>query len=387
MRNKGLVGTPTGAAAVTKRAAGWSLGLAGKLAAVTAIALTTANCGSQKLASSGGVDSKYGVSASPRVIPEGEPIPKGGGREMVGRPYVVAGRTYVPREGSGYVREGLASWYGTAFHGRLTANGEIFDRESIAAAHPTLPLPSYTRVTNLQNNRSMIVRVNDRGPYHANRVMDVSERVAEALDFKRVGTANIRVEYLAKASTRGSDDSKLMATLRTDGRPASMPGRGSIMLADLREDAPQTRPSIARGSSLAFRAPDPEPVQAEPVQAEPVMVADASPARRGLSPSRAMPEVEAPREEAPVRVARAPVPPERPFDLATIPSAATPLGPSDGSLVATHLPPARPTYAGLFYVEPKRAGASARAADPFVSLKPQRTVSIKRAVESDTAGR
>ncbi|CAA9306588.1 MAG: Septum-associated rare lipoprotein A, partial [uncultured Microvirga sp.] len=152
---------------------------AAKLLVAVAVALFTANCSSQqKVVSSGRtLDPKYGVYASPRVIEDGQPVPKGGGREMVGKPYQVAGRTYVPRDNPGYSRVGLASWYGSDFHGRLTANGEIFDRESLAAAHPTMPLPSYARVTNLENRRSMIVRVNDRGPYHADRVMDVSENV------------------------------------------------------------------------------------------------------------------------------------------------------------------------------------------------------------------
>ncbi len=121
-----------------------------KWAAVAGIALAAANCAGpapKNLAvRSGGreIDPKYGVAASPRLYGENDKIPKGGGRQMTGKPYVVAGRTYVPRQDArGYVREGLASWYGTAFHGRQTANGEIFDRFSVAAAHPTLPLPSY----------------------------------------------------------------------------------------------------------------------------------------------------------------------------------------------------------------------------------------------------
>ncbi len=229
---------------------------------VCALALTTANCSNnpQRLAAavtpsggSGGIDSKYGVKASPRLYAEGDVIPKGGGRRFSGKPYVVAGRTYVPREDArGYVREGLASWYGAAFHGRMTANGEVFDRHSIAAAHPTLPLPSYARVTNLNNGYSMVVRVNDRGPYHANRVMDVSEEVARALDFHRKGTERVRVEYVGKASTAGSDDRKLLASLRTDGRPAAT--GGPIMVADLGPDQGSTeRFSRSSANALAFR--------------------------------------------------------------------------------------------------------------------------------------
>ena len=93
---------------------------------------------------------------------------------MVGKPYQVAGRWYTPRVDNNYDKTGKASWYGSNFHGRLTANGEIFDQNAMTAAHPTLPLPSYVRVTNLQNRRSVIVRVNDRGPFVADRLIDLS---------------------------------------------------------------------------------------------------------------------------------------------------------------------------------------------------------------------
>ncbi|WP_027173589.1 septal ring lytic transglycosylase RlpA family protein [Methylobacterium sp. 10] len=252
-----------------------------RLLAVSVVALTTANCAqnTQKLAGPAGssgssYDPKYGVKASPRLYNEGDTIPKGGGRRFSGKPYVVAGRTYVPRDDAkGYVRDGLASWYGSAFHGRMTANGEVFDRHSIAAAHPTLPLPSYVRVTNLANRHSMIVRVNDRGPYHANRLMDVSEEVAQALEFHRSGTAKVRVEYVGKASTAGSDDRKLMATLRTDGAPARVGGSSPVMMADLGPDAEPERLSRAQRPALAFKpaadeddaAPAPRPVRPAPV--------------------------------------------------------------------------------------------------------------------------
>ena len=118
----------------------------------------------------------------------------------------------------------MASWYGDAFHGRRTANGEIYDKDSLSAAHPTMPLPSYARVTNLGNGHSIIVRVNDRGPYHGGRVMDVSSRVADVLDFKGAGTARVKVEYVGRAPLEGSDDVELLATLRIDGAPATLDG-------------------------------------------------------------------------------------------------------------------------------------------------------------------
>jgi rare lipoprotein A len=168
------------------------------------------------------VDPKYGVSSSPRVVGMGEPVPKGGGTYRVGKPYTVGGRVYVPEENLNYRAEGLASWYGDDFHGRLTANGEVFDMASLTAAHPTLPIPSYARVTNLGNGKSLIVRINDRGPYHGNRLIDVSNRAAELLEFKGRGIANVRVEYVARAPLEGSDDRQLVATLRT-GEPAPSP--------------------------------------------------------------------------------------------------------------------------------------------------------------------
>src|ERR1700728_907993 len=189
--------------------------------AAVAACLVLANCSSSgKYA--GNVDPRYGVSSSPRVVAFGDPVPKGGGVYRVGKPYTVAGRVYVPEEDPHYSEEGLASWYGDDFHGRLTANGEVFDMASLTAAHPTLPMPCYARVTNLSNGKSLIVRVNDRGPYHGNRVMDVSSRAAELLEFKGNGVARVRVEYVGRAPLEGSDDRQLMATLRT-GVPAPSP--------------------------------------------------------------------------------------------------------------------------------------------------------------------
>ena len=169
----------------------------------------------------------------------GDPVPKGGGTYRVGKPYTVAGQLYVPEENVNYRQEGLASWYGDDFHGRLTANGEVFDMTSLSAAHPTLPMPCYARVTNLANGKSLIVRVNDRGPYHGNRVMDVSSRAADLLEFKNNGVARVRVEYVGRAPLEGSDDRLLMATLRT-GVPAPAPSL--VQVASARPFVPNCSP-------------------------------------------------------------------------------------------------------------------------------------------------
>lgn len=128
----------------------------------------------------------------------------GGGTYKVGAPYQVAGVWYYPRAEPSYDRTGIASWYGRQFHGRKTANGEIFDMNVPSAAHPTLPLPSNVRVTNLENGRSVVLRVNDRGPFAHGRVIDVSRRGAELLGFKKNGTAKVRVQFVSAADLPGS---------------------------------------------------------------------------------------------------------------------------------------------------------------------------------------
>ena len=181
------------------------------------LCLLVANC-----ANHGNVDARYGVSPSARLVESGEAVPKGGGVYRVGSPYVVAGRVYVPQYDPNYNAVGLASWYGADFHGRSTANGEIFDADAITAAHPTLPLPSYVRVTNLSNGHSLIVRVNDRGPYSGNRIIDVSMRAAHMLGFTNRGVAWVRVQYVGRAPMEGSDDRVLASTLRVN-TPAPAP--------------------------------------------------------------------------------------------------------------------------------------------------------------------
>ena len=222
---------------------GAGLSVVARIGAVGGCCLALAHCGqvSSKL------DPKYGVSASPRVVQFGEPVPKGGGTYRVGKPYVVGGRTYSPEENINYSAEGTASWYGVDFHGRQTANGEVYDMESISAAHPTLPIPSYARVTNLANKRSVVVRVNDRGPYHNGRLIDVSARAAKLLDFKDNGIARVRVDYVGRAALEGSDDAKLEATLRR-GTPA--PGPSEVRVASSRPFLPQfsERAPAARGA-------------------------------------------------------------------------------------------------------------------------------------------
>ncbi len=130
---------------------------------------------------------------------DGQPLPQTTGVYKLGNPYVVNGRRYRPQFDPAYEAVGIASWYGKAFHGRRTANGEIFDRNRLTAAHPTLPLPSLVEVTNLETGRRLVVRVNDRGPFVGDRLIDLSEAAARELGFRNKGLARVRVRFLRLA--------------------------------------------------------------------------------------------------------------------------------------------------------------------------------------------
>jgi rare lipoprotein A len=318
----------------TWRSAGALAIVAGSLAACAQAPSPSARHGNEYFS-----QSKYGP-ASPRVVEDGQPVPHGGGQYLVGHPYTIAGRTYYPSENSHYAAVGLASWYGDAFHGRRTANGEVYDMRSFTAAHPTMPLPSYARVTNLANGYSIIVRVNDRGPYSGGRVMDVSSRVADVLDFKGAGTARVKVEYVGPAPLEGSDDSTLLASLRTNGEAATINGSPSgapVMVAS--QAPPPFLPNL-------FKPVAPRPAAAPEPPAEPALAAAAP------NP----------------KLLKAPPPPPRPFDLGAI---ARTIGPV---AAAPALPPRRPVrqaLAGdrvLYFAQSDSATARLKRLDPFARL-------------------
>jgi rare lipoprotein A len=157
------------------------------------------------LAGCGGGGRPESTRLGPRIVPIGQPAPKGGGVAKIGSPYTVNGQSFRPQDGAGYSRAGIASWYGELFHGRRTANGEIYDMDALTAAHPTLPLPSYVRVTNARNGRWLVLRVNDRGPYAGNREIDLSWAAASLLQIAAPGTGPVRVDYLGPAPLSGDD--------------------------------------------------------------------------------------------------------------------------------------------------------------------------------------
>lgn len=203
-----------------------------RLCAMLAVAALVAACGTTRPASDG-------------PVPSGE-----GGRYKVGSPYEVAGIWYYPQEDPLYDETGIASWYGKEFAGRKTANGEIFNPSEVSAAHKTLPMPTNVRVTNLENGRSVVVRVNDRGPFKPGRIIDMSEKGAELLGFKSAGVAKVRVEFLGIADL-------------PDGRPGKrVAGKGDH--AEIGETVARAAPSGAvEGGALP---PPPGSVEAEPAR-------------------------------------------------------------------------------------------------------------------------
>jgi rare lipoprotein A len=170
-----------------------------------AAALLACGCSRSERGPESGMEQRSSAPASHRVIAFGQPIPKGGGSYKLGDPYQIDGQWHTPGEDPGYDRVGTASYYAADFHGRRTANGEIFDMSALSAAHPTLPLPSLVYVTNMENGRTLLLRVNDRGPYVNNRVIDVSRAAARYLGFETRGTARVRARYAGRAPLTGDD--------------------------------------------------------------------------------------------------------------------------------------------------------------------------------------
>ena len=203
----------------------------------TSTTLSLAGCATNESVRSAGVE------PIERVVGPHDKVPPGGGRYQVGRPYSIGGKTYVPREDPTLDEVGIASWYGGDYHhGTRTANGEVVDRGGISAAHRTMPLPSYVRVTAVATGRSIIVRVNDRGPYAGNRIIDLSEKTAELLDIKRRGISQVRVQYLGKAGLAGSDQRALTASLRGPGIAPGHDERTLLAAADLPAGPRRNRP-------------------------------------------------------------------------------------------------------------------------------------------------
>ncbi len=169
---------------------------------------------------------------------------KSQGKYKVGSPYTIKGKKYYPAVNYGYDKTGVASWYGPNFHGKATANGERYDQNELTAAHKTLPLPSIVRVTNLENGKSLIVRVNDRGPYAHSRIIDMSKRSAELLGFRNKGVAKVRVQVLEA-------ESRMVAQAARSGKDTTG------------MEVPMNRPSYKPPKVMQAKAPV-QPVKKQP---------------------------------------------------------------------------------------------------------------------------
>jgi rare lipoprotein A len=192
--------------------------------------------------SDGGPVAAIDVSALPEPVPRREPRARTGNRS----PYTVLGKVYRVRESaSGYHERGIASWYGTKFNGRATSSGELYDICSFTAAHKTLPLPSFVRVTNLDNGRSLMVRVNDRGPFHDGRVMDLSYAAAVRLGVDRTGTARVELQAIDVDGDDAPPPARARATASSPGLPvgAALPSMPTRVDAPL-SDPPATEPPL-----------------------------------------------------------------------------------------------------------------------------------------------
>lgn len=187
----------------------------------------------------------------------------------VGKPYLIEGVWYYPAIDYGYAETGIASWYGPDFHGLVTANGETYDMNALTAAHRTLPMPSMVRVTNLDNGRQIALRVNDRGPFTNNRIIDVSRRAAQLLGFEQQGTARVRVEIMDAESRQlamlaGATMSAAQQTAASGGQAdaLSSPKVTAAPAGTVTEEAlaPPSGTATAPAAQPAAAKPAPQPI-------------------------------------------------------------------------------------------------------------------------------
>lgn len=211
-----------------------------RVVALAALLLVIAGCAGTPRRSLPSAARIPDVASVPDAVPRSEP------RSVHGNPafYEVAGQRYVVLGNTvGYVERGVASWYGPDFHGKNTSSGEAYDMYAMTAAHKTLPLPCYARITNLGNGRSVIVRINDRGPFVANRIVDLSYTAAARLDIIRAGTAFVELQVLTPA------DAGMAAPLSVQAAPAAAPvvtGRGIFVQVGAYADEANARRALER---------------------------------------------------------------------------------------------------------------------------------------------
>jgi rare lipoprotein A len=213
---------------------------------------------------------------APAPPPTPGPSQRQRGIYKVGDPYQVAGVWYYPKADQSYDQTGIASWYGEDFHGRPTANGELYDMNLLSAAHQTLPLPSLARVTNLENGRSLVVRVNDRGPFVNGRIIDMSRRGAQLLGFERTGTARVRVTVIGPASLDG-DTLEVAAAAATAEKPPIVSAPRVAVLTEalppppgVMGDTATVVPPVPPSSSVTLAAAGEDSLETQELRLEPV---------------------------------------------------------------------------------------------------------------------
>ncbi len=196
----------------------------------------------------------------------------------VGTPYQISGAWYYPAEDFSYDESGIASWYGEEFHGKYTANGEVFDRNALTAAHRTLPMPSVVQVTNLENGRSLQLRVNDRGPFARGRIIDVSRRAAQLLGFEGTGTAKVRVRILVPESIQvaslagrnGTEDGAGGQAIAAAPRPVitaeALPGSALRIASSTTPSLPKSEPTGPTPTVLPSPPPQVSVVPVKPTR-------------------------------------------------------------------------------------------------------------------------
>lgn len=205
------------------------------------------------LALAGCAEGTLALNTAKKLNPPTDPAARG--VYKVGNPYQIDGVWYYPAEDWSYDETGIASWYGPGFHEKFTANGEIYDQNDLTAAHKTLPLPTFVRVTNLDNGRSIVLRVNDRGPYARGRIIDVSRRSAQLLGFEGIGTAKVRVQIMATESRQLAD---------------AMRQQGRVQLARVQTQPGEPPPVAAPRGGVMSEPLAPPPVGLSPVAPVPV---------------------------------------------------------------------------------------------------------------------
>ncbi|MEW5684231.1 MAG: septal ring lytic transglycosylase RlpA family protein [Pseudomonadota bacterium] len=292
--------------------------------------------------------SQGGGKAGPGGLAQGE--------RKIGKPYQVGGIWYVPREQPNYDETGIASWYGQAFHMKTTANGELFDMNAVSAAHTTLPIPSMVEVTNLDNGRRLMVRVNDRGPFVDNRIIDLSQEAARQLGYDRAGLARVRVRYVGPASLTGPADGVRVASLGA--------------------------PLATRAAAPASRAPAPTSPYAAAPGYDPVMeIAAGSPPRAAMATvpalgSGALPPVTG-AEISSAPIGSAPLAPLKPVSSSELPPLAAP------KPVATVLAAADDGLASALRVQAGAFSSQANAQQAVARLAPAGLATIEPLQRAD----